>query len=334
MLRVQRHWHNKNIAPPLHLSRANAIFAVLKIGRHPIKIFVFALIGVLWRHPIGAFSFTKKMDLLKYSKEVMQKAITDYKPKAIVMMLSGGDDSTTAYAVAKALKVPIDIVIHGYTRTGIIETTEFAIRQAEKNADKIIIADAGDAYERYVMRKGFFGIGENAHNYAYHVLKIQHFRRVVSANIRKGRRDYPILFLNGGRRQESKRRLVTMQNPYKVDPSQKNNIWVNLINEYTKHQCLDFIEGNGIERSPVAKNICRSGECMCGTMQSQGDRNEAAFFYPKWGRWLDSLEKEVQKKFPWKWGEGINKYHLAEANGQINMFKPMCQDCKISSEIK
>ena len=124
-----------------------------------------------------------------------------------------------------------------------------------------------------------------------------------------------------------------MKDPYKVDPSQKNNIWVNIINEYTKKDCLDFIEGNGIERSPVAKNLCRSGECMCGTMQSQGDRFEASFYYPKWGAWLDNLEKEVMKKFPWKWGENINKYHLAEMNGQLNMFKPMCQDCKISENI-
>jgi hypothetical protein len=271
------------------------------------------------------------MDLIKYSKEVIDKAIIDFKPKAIVMMLSGGDDSTTAYEVCKSLNVPIDLVVHGYTRTGIYETTQFAVKQAERHKDKIVIADAGNAYENYVMRKGFFGSGENAHNYAYHILKIQHFRRVVSANIRKRRRNYPILFINGGRRQESKRRLITMKEPYKIDLSQNNNIWVNIINEYTKHNCIDFIEGNNIERSPVAKNLCRSGECMCGTMQSIGDRNEASFFYPKWGKWLDELEKKVIKTHPWKWGENINKYHLAEMKGQTNLFKPMCQDCKLQT---
>jgi 3'-phosphoadenosine 5'-phosphosulfate sulfotransferase (PAPS reductase)/FAD synthetase len=266
---------------------------------------------------------------IKNSKEIIEKAIVDYKPKAIVMMLSGGDDSTTAYAVAKELGIEIDLVVHGYTRTGIKETTEFAVRQAEAQGDKIVIADAGNAYVDYVMRKGFFGAGEQAHNFAYHVLKIGHFRKAVSEHIRKRRRNYPILFLNGGRRQESKRRLVTMATPYKEDPSQKNNIWVNLINEFTKDDCRNYLEGNSIERSPVAKNLCRSGECMCGTMQSEGDRNETAFFYPEWGKWLDDLEKEVIKKFPWKWGENINKYHWAEMNGQMNMFKPMCQDCTL-----
>lgn len=268
-------------------------------------------------------------DLLRYSKEVIDRAIAEYKPKAIVMMLSGGDDSTTAYAVAKALGVKFDLIIHGYTRTGIRETTEFALEQAIRGNDNIVVADAGSSYVDYVMRKGFFGAGESAHNFAYHVLKIGHFRKAVSKHLRQGRRNYPILFVNGGRRQESKRRLVTMKDPYKVDPSQKNNIWVNIINEWTKHDCLNFLEGNGIERSPVAKNLCRSGECMCGTMQSQGDREEAAFFYPEWGKWLDSLEKEVAKKFPWRWGENINKYHLAEMNGQLNIFKPMCNDCSL-----
>lgn len=269
------------------------------------------------------------MELLKYSDEIIKKAIADYKPKAIVMMLSGGDDSTTAYAVAKELNVPIDLVVHGYTRTGIEETTKFAIKQAKNQGDKIVIADAGDSYERYVLRKGFFGSGEAAHNYAYHVLKATHFSRVVSVNIRKRRRNYPILFLNGGRRQESKRRMITMKNPIKIDPSQPNNIWVNIINEFSKHQCLDYMEGNGIERSSVSKNLCRSGECMCGTMQSQQDRFEVGYYYPKWKSWIDSLGKEVLKKFPWKWGENINKYHLAEMNGQLNVFKPMCQDCTL-----
>jgi len=267
--------------------------------------------------------------MIEQSREIIEKALIDFKPKAIVMMLSGGDDSTTAYAVAKELGVKINLVIHGKTGTGIKETTDFAIQQAEAQNDKIVIADAGDAYVKYVLRKGFFGIGEQAHNYAYHVLKIQHFRKAVSFHLRKRRRNYPILFINGGRRQESKRRLVTMKNPYKQDPAQPNNLWVNIINEFTKHDCLDYLEGNAIERSPVAKNICRSGECMCGTMQSQGDRNEASFFYPQWGKWIDDLEKEVNKKFPWKWGENINRYHLAEMKGQLNLFKPMCQDCKL-----
>jgi 3'-phosphoadenosine 5'-phosphosulfate sulfotransferase (PAPS reductase)/FAD synthetase len=274
-------------------------------------------------------------DLLESSKEIFQKALKDFQPKAIVMMLSGGDDSTTTYAVARELGIKFDAVIHGNTRTGIKETTEFAARQVEQQGDNLIIADAGDAYEKYVLRKGFFGAGDKAHNFSYHVLKIDHFRKAVSHNLRRRRRNYPILFINGARQSESKRRKKTMVSPYRRDPSQKNNIWVNLINHWTKENCRQYLEGNSIERNPVAVNLCRSGECMCGTMQKMGDRLEAAYFYPKWGKWLDELEAEVLKKFPWRWGESISKQRILEMNGQLNAFEnfqPMCTGCKINAD--
>lgn len=125
-----------------------------------------------------------------------------------------------------------------------------------------------------------------------------------------------------------------MINPYRFDPAQKNNIWVNLINDWDKKQCLDYMEGNGVERSPVSKNLCRSGECMCGTMQDQGDRLEASYFYPAWGKWIDELEKEVIKRFPWRWGESISKQRVMELHGQLNAFEefqPMCTGCNIQA---
>jgi len=182
-------------------------------------------------------------DLIKHSKEIFDKAVEDYKPKAIVMLLSGGDDSTTCYAVARELGIKFDFVLHGNTRTGIPQTSEFAAWQADFYGDRFIQADAGTSYEDYVLRKGFFGAGNTAHNYAYHILKIGHFRKAVSKHLRKGRRNFPILFINGARRKESKRREKTMISPYKKDPAQKNNIWVNLINEWGK-QDLITIETN------------------------------------------------------------------------------------------
>jgi 3'-phosphoadenosine 5'-phosphosulfate sulfotransferase (PAPS reductase)/FAD synthetase len=272
--------------------------------------------------------------IIEKSKEIFQKALIDYQPKAIVMMLSGGDDSTTCYALARELGIKFDLVLHGNTRTGIEETSLFAANQARMYGDRFEVADAGDAYVKYVLRKGFFGAGDKAHNFAYHVLKIQHFRKAVSKHLRQRRRSYPILFINGARQSESKRREKTMISPYRRDPAQQNNIWVNLINHWTKDDCRQYLEGNSVKRNPVAINLCRSGECMCGTMQNVGNRIEAAYFYPKWGKWLDELETEVLKKFPWRWGESISEQRVMEMNGQLNAFEnfqPMCRGCKINA---
>lgn len=274
-------------------------------------------------------------DLIKDSREIVDKAILDFKPQAIVMMFSGGDDSLTAYHVAKELGIKLDFVIHGNTRTGIKNTTDFAINEAERNKDKLLIADAGDTYEKYVLRKGFFGKGLSAHVFSYHKLKSEHFESIVSKNIRQRRRNYKILFLNGARRKESSNRMITMKEPLKVTDRRPNDMWVNIINEWDKPDCKNYLEGNGIKRNPVSIDLCRSGECMCGTMQSKGDREEASFFYPEWGKWLTELEKEVMKKFPWSWNDNINKSHLMERDGQLNMFnqfQPMCTGCKIEYE--
>lgn len=273
--------------------------------------------------------------ILESSKEIIEKAVTGFKPKAVVLMFSGGDDSLTAYHVAKELGVRFDYVIHGHTGTGIKETYDFVKQETGRNGDHLLVADAKDAYTDYVLRKGFFGKGIDAHTYAYHVLKIIHFRKVVSKHLRQRQRNYPVLFINGARRKESENRMKTMIDPYRRDPAAKQNIWVNIINEWGKRDCLDYLEGNGFERNPVSKNLCRSGECMCGTMQTEGDRNEAAFFYPKWGKWLDQLEAEVLKRFPWRWGESISKRHHMEMNGQVNMFNGfqlMCTGCKVAME--
>lgn len=268
-------------------------------------------------------------DLILKSKEIMDYAISFYKPKAIVMMVSGGDDSITAYELTKQLGYKIDYVIHGWTRTGLIETTEFAVDFTEKKGDKILIADAKDAYEKYVLRKGFFGLGVSAHAMAYHILKIEHFRKAVSHNLRKRQRNFPILFINGARWQESENRKRLKDNPYSLDPSQKNNIWVNIINDWSKEDCIEFLEGNSVKRNPVSIALCRSGECMCGTMQNSMHYAEAKDFSPKWGEKMDALRNEVKKKFPWDWGENINKQHLMEKEGQVRMdFQPMCTGCK------
>jgi hypothetical protein len=101
-------------------------------------------------------------------------------------------------------------------------------------------------------------------------------------------------------------------------------MWVNLINDWHKEDCKNYLEGNSICRNSVSINLCRSGECVCGTMQSKGDRQEAAYFYPAWGKQLDALEKQVKEKHGFGWGVNMPK---PVDKRQIDMFQPMCIGC-------
>jgi 3'-phosphoadenosine 5'-phosphosulfate sulfotransferase (PAPS reductase)/FAD synthetase len=259
------------------------------------------------------------------SKEILRTAIDRFNPTHIVSMVSGGKDSAASHAIAEELGVKIDFIIHGNTRTGIPETSQF-VRDYYGRKGELIEADAGTAYEDYVLRKGFFGKGVDAHGFAYRILKATPFRKAISANIRKRQRDIRVLLLNGARKDESENRMRNLQ-VFRADPAQKGNVWVNLIHDWTQDDRDKYLEKNCVEINPVAKALCRSGECLCGTMQTAAERVEAAALYPKWGAWIDALEKQVKETFPWGWGENIPNWIRAQKRGQADLFMPMCVGC-------
>lgn len=275
------------------------------------------------------------MTYLDSSKGIIEQAIKDYQPYACVGMFSGGSDSLAMLEVCNQLDIKLDFIIHGVTGTGIKETHDFVKGIVSEQGAKYLEANAGDTYVKYVLRKGFFGVGEDAHNFTYHLLKWTHFRRVVSQNIRHKKRGRNILFINGTRRLESARRMVTQVDPVRRVGKNGSNIWVNIINEWPNEEVPRFLEGNSVPQNPVSKQICRSGECNCGSMLSPADRIEIGYFYPKWKQWLDDLSKAVKERgFYWDWAESMPKGIAMERKGQINMFQPMCSSCVIQYKEK
>lgn len=272
--------------------------------------------------------------ILETSKQIWEEANKEYQFSYTLMAFSGGNDSLSTYYTAKELGIPIDALIHVNTRTGIPDVVEYVQEFAEKNNERLIIADAGDTYEKYVLRKGFFGLGSRAHEFAYHLLKADPLRKAVSQNFRKGRRGIAVALLNGARENESERRRKTKPKPVNIDVSAPNNVWVSLIHKWEKSERDDYLSGiPNVFENPVTKNLCRSGECLCGTMQTKAERNEAAFFYPEWGEWLEKLEAEVyQRGFSWGWGEPVNDLKTQLENGAQVLFEdymPMCVNCQV-----
>lgn len=266
---------------------------------------------------------------LQHSKEIFDKAVSKYNPYAVGLMFSGGDDSLAALHVCHELGIKLDFIMHGVTGTGIKETHDFVLKVVSKEKARYIEANAGTAFEDYVLRKGFFGVGEDAHNFTYHTLKWMHFRREVSQQVRHRKHKRIILFLNGGRRSESTQRQKKFINP--INETQYPNIWVNIINDWKNHAPADYLDGCGVERNPVSKLICRSGECNCGSQLKPGDRVEIGYHFPKWKKWIDDLTIAVQKKgFYWGWAEPMPKSIHMEKKGQLTLFQPMCQSCVIT----
>ncbi len=258
------------------------------------------------------------------SLEILRAAVDTFSPTHIVSMVSGGKDSAASDQIARELGVKIDTVIHGNTRCGIPQTSQF-VRDTYGKMGEYVEADAGTAYEDYVLRKGFFGKGIAAHGFAYRILKATPFRKAVSKHIRQRKRDVRVLLLNGARKDESENRQKHLK-VWRQDPAQPGNIWVNLIHDWSQDDRDEYLKSRGTPINPVAVQLCRSGECMCGTMQSKQERAEASAIYPEWGNWLNDLEKEAKEVHGFGWGDGFPRRRAQPKNEE---FQPMCKDCMI-----
>lgn len=284
-------------------------------------------------HILRMPSFTYNLDdKLREAMEIVQKAIIDHNPYAVCLMLSGGDDSITALKVALMLGVRIDFIIHGVTGTGLKDVRKYVHSVAATTGIKIIEANAGTAYEDYLDRKGFFGVGKDAHTFSYHILKANSFRHAVSKYIRKGKEGRTILLLNGVRVEESENRADNFgDNPYHASPDAPKNIWVNIIHWFNKKECLHLLEAENFKRSPVAIHLGRSGECNCGTMQDEAGRIACAQYDPEWGEWMKRLRKYIIQKWGWDINQNPNKKRMQEMReelAKIETFQPMCVGCK------
>jgi len=76
------------------------------------------------------------------SVQILRDAIDQFNPTHIVSMVSGGKDSAASDQVARELGAKIDFVIHGNTRCGIPETSEF-VREVYGSKGEYVEADAG-----------------------------------------------------------------------------------------------------------------------------------------------------------------------------------------------
>lgn len=86
------------------------------------------------------------MSGIEASSRILSEALAHYRPTHIVSMVSGGKDSAASDAVLRELGVTPDFVIHGNTRCGIPDTTQF-VRTTYERLGEYIEADAGTAYE-------------------------------------------------------------------------------------------------------------------------------------------------------------------------------------------
>jgi 3'-phosphoadenosine 5'-phosphosulfate sulfotransferase (PAPS reductase)/FAD synthetase len=144
------------------------------------------------------------------------------------------------------------------------------------------------------------------------------------AKIGHNRNDQVIL-ISGARSEESTRRMGHVE-PILKEKSVAR-VWVANIHDWTKRECLDYLEANGVERSPVAAKIHKSGECLCGAYAAPGELKELEFWYPERAAQIRELECRVKAAgHNWGWGQ-IPPHTKKVKDDPAQMFLPLCNSC-------
>ncbi|MGH2666102.1 hypothetical protein [Flavobacterium sp.] len=293
------------------------------------------------------------IDKIEDSKRIFEYAIKKSKPDVIIALVSGGDDSIAAMTVAK-LVGNIDYVVHVDTTVGIQAVTDF-VKDYVK--DPLIIARTNEeTYEELVLEHGFPGPGQ--HQTMYIKLKERALRLVQRRFQLEGsfcridgktahKREIPliyhpnhtdieclvvkkperrIMYISGGRKDESIRRMGTVKEFHK----EGNQYWCSIIANWSKQDIYELQKSENLQRSPTSKILGRSGECNCGSYGFIEEVQEMEHFFPNDPnvKMIIRLQKELQSK-----GHKYCNYGHGRQNKQIvsdpkeKIVQHLCSTC-------
>lgn len=253
---------------------------------------------------------------VRRSHSIIDFAIAMYSPVAVVGLFSGGHDSLTAVHVASRHPA-FTTALHINTGIGVPQTRQFVyetcLEQDWPLKEYRAKEDCGQDYKQIVEEYGFPGPGK--HGAMYIRLKERALRKAIR-DLKVGhKRNDCVLLISGVRFQESERRMG-----YKdAITKDASKIWVNVINDWSKADCNDYIKNNNIKRSPVVDLIHKSGECLCGAFAKPGEFKELKFWYPEVAAEIEAMK--CAKGRCWGWGAEQAFKKPRKAPG------PMCVGC-------
>lgn len=269
---------------------------------------------------------------------MLDEGIREHYPSKVFALFSGGDDSLTATKIASA-HPRFTGVIHLDTGTGVPQTQEFVIETCRREGWplKIYRAPEGE-YERLVLnghttRNGVthrgFPHGPKSHLTFYNYLKKKQIYQAIREH--KAHRHDRIGFVAGIRIPESTRRAKSKMARWHYQEPDHAHVWLHPILDWTKPDCLEFLDLTHTPRNPVSVNCHRSGECLCGALANRAELDEIAFFYPEVGaRYHALMEKAkglgIEAN---EWAGGYTKTRRTTARSTVTL--PLCTSCQLGS---
>jgi 3'-phosphoadenosine 5'-phosphosulfate sulfotransferase (PAPS reductase)/FAD synthetase len=262
----------------------------------------------------------------KSALRILLAADREHRPVRTFALFSGGNDSAV---LAHWAQPYIDGLVYIDTGTALPGVREFVEGFARRYEMRLLVYEAGDAFERLVLDPGpnmdrplgFPGPGK--HIYPYSRLKERQVDRLVREH--KQERGDRVALLTGVRRAESQRRMGWAEPVNR----QGAKVWVNPLLEWSDEDMRAYRERFRLPQSDVAALLHRSGECNCGAFAKPGEREMIAGLFPEFEAWLADLERKAEEAgaLNCRWGKrpprnyGPDQMRLDTAPG------PMCVGC-------
>lgn len=228
--------------------------------------------------------------------ELMDSAISENLPVAVYALFSGGHDSLTATHIA-AQHPAFTAAVHINTGIGIDRTRQFVRETCQREGwplKEYHAKDCNQDYREIVLRGGF--PGPALHTMMYSLLKERALRVLIRET--KQKKHDRVMLVTGVRSQESQRRMGH------VLPVRREGVkvWVNVIHDWSKSDCNNYLTARDIARNPVVDAIGMSGECLCGAFAHPGELAEIENHFPDTAATIRELEREVRASgFDWGW---------------------------------
>lgn len=265
----------------------------------------------------------------------LENAIAEFKPKRVVTLVSGGNDSVTVTHFAnRVLGERVDLTVHINTGIGIRQTREHVYELAERYGWRLNEYRAAEnvnaqgepdpmVYRDIVVKHGF--PGPFAHRMMYSCLKERQIRR-LGRDLECSASE-PLMLISGVRREESTRRMGTTQ----LVARYGRFLWVSPFIDMTALDCNEYMTREGIPRNPVKDLLHMSGECLCGAFAKPGELKEIELWYPEAAAEIRDIEAAVRAAgHDWGW-EDKPPRQRKPAPGQLPM-EYLCVGCNKRDE--
>lgn len=261
------------------------------------------------------------IDPIADARRIFAKAIEVHKPSSIWVGFSGGSDSLAALELASELP-GFRGALHLDTTIKVPETQEFVRETCKRRGFPLKIYTAPVPYDDLVIEHGF--PGPYHHTKMYNRLKERSLRRFI-AEFKTHLHDR-VMIVTGVRKSESRRRMATTE-----EISREGcRLWCAPMTNWTTEQKHQFIAEKNIRENPIAKALCMSGECLCGSFARPEELAEIEAVSPAAAKHIKDLTIRVRAAGKWwKWGHAPPS---PPDPRQITMNLAMCHSCLAKTE--